>query len=96
MIPRDIYQKRIVTAFKNLPIVVLIGARQVGKTTIMKMYPTESYRATLFLNGQDPAVADLFTQLSKIEDYLRLNMNDQLEGILMIDEMMMRKIIINT
>ena len=86
MIPRDKYQKQIATAFKNLPIVVLIGARQVGKTSIMKMYPTEAYKTTLFLNGQDPAVADLFSQMSRIEDYLRIYMNDQLDGMLMIDE----------
>ncbi len=86
MIPRDNYQKRIDTAFKALPIVVLIGARQVGKTSIMKMYPTEDFKSTLFLNGQDPDVAELFGHLSTIEEYLRNYLNAELDGLLMIDE----------
>lgn len=86
MIPRDNYQKRIDTAFKALPIVVLIGARQVGKTSIMKMYSTEDFKSTLFLNGQDPDVAELFGHLSTIEEYLRNYLNAELDGLLMIDE----------
>ena len=86
MIPRDIYKKRIETAFKSLPIVVLIGARQVGKTSIMKMYPTEGFKNSLFLNGQDPDVAALFGHLDTIEQYLRNNLNADLDGMLMIDE----------
>lgn len=86
MIPRNNYQNRIETAFKSLPIVVLIGARQVGKTSIMKMFPTERFKSTLFLNGQDPDVAALFEHLGTIEQYLRNYMNTDLDGILMIDE----------
>ena len=69
-----------------LPIAVLIGARQVGKTSIMKMYPTEGFRNTLFLNGQDAEVAERFQKLSTIEQYLRVYLNEDLEGLLMIDE----------
>lgn len=86
MIPRDNYQNRIETAFKSLPIVVLIGARQVGKTSIMKMYPTDGFKNTLFLNGQDPDVAGLFEHFATIEQYLRNYLNPELDGILMIDE----------
>lgn len=35
MIARKSYLDRIETAFRLVPIVVLIGARQVGKTSIM-------------------------------------------------------------
>ena len=86
MIPRDNYQNRIETAFKSLPIVVLIGARQVGKTSIMKMYPTDCFKNTLFLNGQDPDVASLFEHLATIEQYLSNYLNPEIDGILMIDE----------
>ena len=86
MIPRDSYQVKINTAFQSLPIVVLIGARQVGKTSIMKMYPTEGFKNTLFLNGQDPDVAGLFGHLSTIEEYLSNYLNSELDGLLMIDE----------
>lgn len=86
MIPRDDYQARITTAFRSLPIVVLIGARQVGKTSIMKMYPTDGFRNSLFLNGQDPDVAVLFGHLSTIEQYLSNYLNAELDGLLMIDE----------
>lgn len=40
MIARNGYEERIQSAFKLVPIVVLIGAGQVGKTSIMKAYPT--------------------------------------------------------
>ncbi|MCR4848382.1 MAG: ATP-binding protein [Bacteroidales bacterium] len=86
MIKREKYEKRITEAFRFLPIVVLIGARQVGKTSIMKMYPIEGFRNTLFLNGQDAEVAERFQRLSTIEQYLRIYLNDDLDGLLFIDE----------
>lgn len=86
MIRREKYEKKITEAFKLLPITVLIGARQVGKTSIMKMYPVEGFRNTLFLNGQDAEVAERFQKLSTIEQYLRVYLNENLEGLLMIDE----------
>ena len=86
MIRREKYEKKITEAFKWLPIAVLIGARQVGKTSIMKMYPTEGFRNTLFLNGQDAEVAERFQKLSTVEQYLRVYLNEDLEGLLMIDE----------
>ena len=86
MIRREKYEKKITEAFKLLPIAVLIGARQVGKTSIMKMYPIDGFRNTLFLNGQDAEVAERFQKLSTIEQYLRVYLNEDLEGLLMIDE----------
>ena len=86
MIRREKYEKKITDAFKLLPIAVLIGARQVGKTSIMKMYPTECFRNTLFLNGQDAEVAERFQKLSTIEQYLRVYLNEDMDGMLMIDE----------
>lgn len=86
MIRREKYEKEITEAFRFLPIAVLIGARQVGKTSIMKMYPTERYRDTLFLNGQDAEVAERFKKLSTIEQYLSIYLNADFDGLLFIDE----------
>ena len=86
MIERKDYIERVSNAFKILPIVVLIGARQVGKTSIMNMYPKDGFRSTLLLNGQDAEIANLFNQLSAIENYLRVYLNSDYDGLLMIDE----------
>ena len=85
MIERRDYIERVTNAFKLLPIVVLIGARQVGKTSIMNMYPKDAYRNILLLNGQNAETASLFNQLSTIEEYLRVYLNSDFDGLLMID-----------
>ncbi len=84
MLLRDKYLKKIAAGFKTVQIVVLIGARQVGKTSIMKS--CEWDKNHLFLNGQDPEIATLFQRLSDIEQYLRVYLNDKLEGYLLVDE----------
>lgn len=86
MIQRRTYEQRITDAYRLVPIVVLIGARQVGKTSIMKMYPKEQFRNILFLNGQDAEIAELFQKFSSIEQYLRIYLNEDVEGLLLIDE----------
>ncbi|MCX6221211.1 MAG: ATP-binding protein [Bacteroidia bacterium] len=84
MLIRDIYLKKIVAGFKIVQIVVLIGARQVGKTSIMKSCKWD--RKDLFLNGQDPEIAELFQRLSDIEQYLRVYLDEKLDGYLLLDE----------
>jgi predicted AAA+ superfamily ATPase len=84
MFKRNKYLTKISNGFKNVPIVVLIGARQVGKTSIMKSFEYE--KKTLFLIGQDSQVAELFCDLSTIERYLRVYLNEELDGLLCIDE----------
>lgn len=86
MIARDRYKEKIQSAFKLVPIVVLIGARQVGKTSIMKAYPTADFQNVLFLNGQDVEVAARFEQFTTIEQYLKIYLNAELDGLLLIDE----------
>lgn len=86
MIARERYEKKIAEAFTLLPIVVLIGARQVGKTSIMRMFPKEAFRNHLFLNGQDVEVAERFQRLSTLEQYLKVYLNEDLDGLLLIDE----------
>lgn len=86
LIQRTEYHDEISRAFRFLPITVLIGARQVGKTSIMKSFPTKDYRDTLFLNGQDIDVAERFQSLATIEQYLSIYLNPEIEGLLLIDE----------
>jgi predicted AAA+ superfamily ATPase len=84
MIIRDKYLNRIVAGFKTVPIVVLIGARQVGKTSLMNSFVQDGKK--LFLNGQDPAIAELFQKLSDIEQYLKVYLDQELNGFLLLDE----------
>ncbi|GHV35079.1 ATPase [Bacteroidia bacterium] len=84
MIERPVYLKKIRKAFKHLPIVVLIGARQVGKTTIMQSF--SSGKQSLYLIGQDIDVAELFSSSTLLEQYLQTKLNAELDALLMIDE----------
>ena len=84
MIKRIKYLERIKDAFKSVSIVTLIGARQVGKTSIMQMYRFSGN--TLSINGQDPDIAALFSRFSDIEIYLKANLDSNLEGLVFLDE----------
>lgn len=84
MIRRDIYLSKIKDGHEVVPIVLLIGARQVGKTSLMEMYDFDGSK--LLLNGQDPEIAALFQQFSQLESYLRIYLDGDLNGLLMIDE----------
>lgn len=86
IIERNQYQQSIHDAFRYVPIVVLIGARQVGKTTIMNSFAEKAQVPTLHLFGQDPEVAALFDKLSTVEEYLRIWLNPNFDGLLLIDE----------
>lgn len=66
------------------PITILIGARQVGKTTILKNL--KHLTPSIYLIGQDPEVAAIFQKLSIAETYLKTNLNSELKGFLLIDE----------
>lgn len=84
MIERPSYLKKIINGFETVPVILLIGSRQVGKTSLMKMVKPQG--ASLFLNGQDPEVSNLFQKLSQLESYLAIYLHPDLEGLLMIDE----------
>lgn len=84
MIVRKSYQDKIERGFKHVPIVVLIGARQVGKTSLMKNFATG--KTAVWLNGQDPEIAELFQKRSTIEQYLSVYLNKELNGFVLIDE----------
>jgi hypothetical protein len=82
--PRSSYSDKVFKAFHSLPIVVLIGSRQVGKTTIMENLALDGKK--IFLNGQNPEVAELCQKYSTLKDYLRINLNETIKGYLLIDE----------
>jgi len=84
IIPRMRYAGRISRAFDSVPIVLLVGARQTGKTTLMRDF--SGAKKALFLNGQDPETAGLFEKLSLIEPYLRAYLDQELRGLLLLDE----------
>jgi len=84
MIERTKYLKMITDGFRVVPIVVLIGARQVGKTSLMESVEVKGKK--LFLNGQDAEVAALFQKFSIIEQYLKSYLHKKLKGCLMLDE----------
>ena len=84
IIRREQYLKAIEKAITKIPIVILIGCRQVGKTTLLKTYRTN--KNILFLNGQDTEVAELFMKFSTIENYLVMKLGNQLDACLQIDE----------
>lgn len=84
MIKRNKYIDQILHAFEFLPVVVLLGARQVGKTTIMDIVPLEG--KTIKMNGQNSEEASLFESYSIIENYLKIHLNENLKGYLLLDE----------
>ena len=84
MIVREDFLNKIVSGFEYNPIVVLIGARQVGKTSLMEIFVKD--KEYLWLNGQNPEIAQIFQNFSTIEQYLMINMNTNVEGLLVVDE----------
>lgn len=84
IIPRTDYLQKIMNALNFVNIVVLIGARQVGKTTLMRSLTLEGKQ--LFLNGQNPDIIELFGKYSLIEGYLRRELDQNLDGVLFLDE----------
>lgn len=83
-ITRDYYLNQIERGFKYNPIVVLTGARQVGKTSLMKMfyYPGK----TLEMHGQHPDAIELFSHYDLISKHLFNTFGEELEGLLILDE----------
>lgn len=84
MIQRAHYLNKINFGFQYNSIVVLTGARQVGKTTLMEMFVEN--KENFWLNGQNPETALFFEKFSTIERYLKININEELNALLVIDE----------
>jgi predicted AAA+ superfamily ATPase len=86
LLKREFYPDRIADSFKVVPIVVLIGARQVGKTSLMRDFNESLQNTGIVLNGQDAEIAGLFQKLSVIEHYLKVYLSAELDGFLLVDE----------
>jgi predicted AAA+ superfamily ATPase len=76
--------KKIERGFTQVPIIVLIGARQVGKTSLMTVFGED--KQCVLLNGQDAEIAELFQRQSTVEQYLKVYLNEELDGFLLLDE----------
>ncbi len=87
LINRTSYLNKIDKSIQQVSITVLIGARQVGKTSILKSYKTNF--TTVHLDGQHPDTQNLFSDIIIITDYLKINLNETLSGLLIIDEFQM-------
>ncbi len=70
---RELYSKEILKAFNNFPVVAILGARQVGKTTLARFIKSKSY-----FDLENPR------DLAKFENPQLLLEN--LKGIIVIDE----------
>lgn len=84
MFQRTYYTNQIYESIDIVAITVLIGARQVGKTTIMEGLSLG--KAKVILYGQSDSDSNLFSQLILIEQYLKTNLNPEMDGFLLIDE----------
>ncbi|MCF8419918.1 MAG: ATP-binding protein [Melioribacteraceae bacterium] len=83
-IPRKLLMEQIENAFASMPITILIGARQVGKTTLLKnLHLSQKH---IYLIGQDPETALIFEKASTAENYLRINLQKELNGVVLLDE----------
>ncbi len=87
LIKRDEYLKKIEKSIQQVPVTVLIGARQVGKTSILKTYKSDT--VMVYLDGQHPDTQNIFADINTITEYLKLNLNPNLTGLLIIDEFQM-------
>ena len=87
LINRNNYLKDVDKSIQQVSITVLIGARQVGKTSILKSYKTNT--TIVHLDGQHPDTQNLFSDINSITEYLKININETLSGLLVIDEFQM-------
>lgn len=83
-IDREKLVEKINSAISGSPVTILIGARQVGKTTLLKNL--DHLKPSVYFIGQDPEVAAIFQKLSTAESFLKKNLNSELNGFLLLDE----------
>ncbi len=85
LIPRPKYLKKIEKALQSVPIAVLIGARQVGKTSLLKLY-VQDKSGFLWIDGQLPDNQQIFSNFNSAIQFLKIHLNKQLKGLVIIDE----------
>jgi len=84
---RQKYLSKIETSIAENPITILIGARQVGKTSLMESFKIK--KTILKLDGQLPDTNNLFADINNVISFLKLKLNEKIEGLLIIDEFQM-------
>ena len=78
------YHDAIRHSVSKMPITVLIGARQIGKTSLMKSLDVAMPKYST--DGQLPEVIDLFSDLNGVIEMLKSKFDDKLNGLFVIDE----------
>jgi predicted AAA+ superfamily ATPase len=78
------YETEIIEGFKNTPIIVLMGPRQVGKTMLMDNVNLKENK--IRLNGQDTDTGLIFSSYGNLKNFLISNLNKDLTGYILIDE----------
>ena len=87
LILREKYLSKIKTSISESPITVLIGARQVGKTSLLESIKTNL--PILKLDGQLPDTNNLFANINDVISFIKIKLNEKLNGLLIIDEFQM-------
>ena len=87
LIPRYDYLKKIAKSLEKVPITVLIGARQVGKTSLINILDFNGSKVQV--DGQLPEIMEIFSKSNQAIEYLKTYLNDSLNGLLIIDEFQM-------
>ncbi|NOZ34240.1 MAG: ATP-binding protein [Chlorobi bacterium] len=87
LINRKKYLNKIESAIKTVPITILIGARQTGKTSLLESF--KSNYTTFGLDGQLPDTNNLFNDINDVISFLKIKLNENLDGLLVIDEFQM-------
>jgi len=64
---KRIVEKNIIESFGKGKIVILSGARQVGKTTVARKIADKSKKKTLWLNGDEPDVRNMLTDVTSTQ-----------------------------
>ncbi len=62
-----VIEKAIIDTFDKRKIIILSGARQVGKTTIARKIADKSNMKTLWLNGDEPDVRKMLTDVTSVQ-----------------------------
>jgi len=87
LLQRKTYLNQITQAIKSMPITVLIGARQVGKTSLLSSIDLQA--SYYKFDGQLPENNELFNKYEDVVSLLQIKLNHELNGILIIDEFQM-------
>ncbi len=84
---RSNYFNRIQNSISKMSITVLLGARQIGKSSILKSIKVKG--AKIYLDGQLDETNNLFQKQANIIEFLKIKLNPNLNGLLIIDEFQM-------